>query len=98
MSRYSRYSKVQHILDTGYVASLNRIEFNYRGPEKFHVVDASEEENMTLVSYKHYKTPLLWWVVALHNNLRNPIVEMRAGMVLKIPTDLAAVEQGITFR
>ncbi len=36
------------------------------------------------ISFKHYNTPYLWWVVALFNNINNPYESLEEGQVLKI--------------
>jgi len=36
------------------------------------------------ISYKFYDTPLLWWIVAIMNNVVNPFEELVEGTEIKI--------------
>jgi len=37
------------------------------------------------ISYKVFKTPNLWWLIMIANNLHNPIKKLINGNILKIP-------------
>lgn len=96
----NRYKELQRIANVGqekYVPALNRIEFIYAGPESYHIVQTQEVGNLPLISYSHYNTPLLWWVVALHNRIKHPMFGYKANDVLRIPLDPFAIERGITM-
>lgn len=36
------------------------------------------------ISYKIYKTPHLWWVIALINNIQNPFEDLNVGDNIKV--------------
>lgn len=50
------------------------------------------EGRMDLISYIHYETVNLWWLIAHVNNIMDPITDLEAGMVLKIPSVSEAFE------
>lgn len=98
IERYKNYTRIAEVLGQSYYPSLNRMDFEYIGEEKFHVVASHEIGNLPIVSYSHYNTPLLWWVIAMHNKVRHPLLEVPVGKVLRIPVEIHLIDRGITFR
>jgi hypothetical protein len=45
-----------------------------------------------LISFKSYKTPNLWWVILLANNIINPLASINTGDVLLIPKEIVVKE------
>jgi len=43
------------------------------------------EDTWPLISYKTLKTPNLWWIIMLANDIRNPILQPKSGTTLLIP-------------
>lgn len=50
----------------------------------FTVYTAEHTDWWENISDKHYGTPLLWWLVALTNNVTNPFEDMYEGRQIKI--------------
>lgn len=48
-----------------------------------------------LVSYKAYNTPDLWWVIYEYNGIRNPLLDLKPGQILRIP-QLERVNEAIS--
>lgn len=44
------------------------------------------EGRIDMISYIHYRTTSLWWLIALANDIMNPIEDIKTGDVLKIPS------------
>lgn len=42
-------------------------------------------KRLDLISQKAYGTPQLWWVIAEFNGIRDPLFDIRAGQILRIP-------------
>ena len=97
INRYKEFQRIAAIGQDKYVPALNRIEFIYVGPEQYHIVQTHEVGNLPLISYSHYNTPLLWWVLALHNRIRHPMFDFAANDVIRIPSDPFAIERGISM-
>lgn len=89
MNRYTNYTTPKVVENTKYVPGLVRKESNYTGPEVFHIVKSNEVDRLDLISYTYYNNPLYWWVIAVHNKIKNPRSEYQAGEILKIPMDLS---------
>jgi hypothetical protein len=49
--------------------------------------EVSNGEYWDTVSYNLYRTPYLWWVIALMNNISNPFEEIEAGDELTVLRD-----------
>lgn len=50
----------------------------------FETYEVSNGEYWDNVSYNLYKTPFLWWVIALLNNISNPFEELEDGDQLNV--------------
>lgn len=44
-----------------------------------------ENDSWTSISYLHYHTIELWWLICKFNDVKNPFEELEPGTVLKIP-------------
>lgn len=51
-----------------------------------HVVTNDEVGRLDKISYKYYRNPLLWWVIAKANNIENPMEDVVLGTRLLIPS------------
>ena len=75
--------------DTGryYYNLLQNISFPQDLPASFFNEYVFQyEDSWPLVSYKHYNTPNLWWIILLANNIMDPTKFPEVGSALKIPT------------
>lgn len=52
----------------------------------FHRVDNVTERRIDLISFKYFGTYDLGWLIALHNEILDPVEEIIAGKVIKIPS------------
>jgi nucleoid-associated protein YgaU len=46
-----------------------------------------ENDSWTNISYKHYNTTELWWLICKFNGVKNPFEELTPGTYIKVPTD-----------
>lgn len=53
----------------------------------FESYEVSNGEYWDNVSYNLYRTPYLWWVIALLNNITNPFEELEDGQELNVLRD-----------
>lgn len=93
-----RYQLKSEIRDIDGVRVLDGLVFKtsyYTGEEIYYQVTSGEENRLDIISYKVYKSPIYWWVIALHNKIKDPIFEITAGMYLTIPTDLKKALESI---
>lgn len=59
---------------------LNNISF-------FETYEVGNGENWDNVSYNLYRSPFLWWVIALLNDIENPFETLEEGQQLKVLRD-----------
>lgn len=89
LPKTSRFQKSSLYLDLG--PSFGRFPYNKYSfsPDKddtFHKVSAGQEYRLDLIALEKYQSPLLWWVIALANEIQNPIMEPEAGRMLRVPS------------
>jgi hypothetical protein len=51
----------------------------------YYTVVQSTEHRLDLISYIHYNTVDLWWLIAQYNEILDPLEEVVMGRVLQIP-------------
>ncbi len=72
--------KVLDLLKAEYIPMLKLVN-HYT---LYQVTDV-HESHPELISFKHYGTIDLWWVICFYNKIINPITEIVAGKSLRIP-------------
>ena len=89
-SRYDRYKdcKVLEDVDTHEkLLSMREIKrVPQSGSDTYHRVQSHEKNRLDIIAQYYYKNPLLWWVIAQANDIRDPFVEIEAGTLLRIPS------------
>jgi hypothetical protein len=60
-----------------------------------YTVPQAGEHRMDLISQEFYGTPELWWVVALVNNVVDPLVGFVAGQTIRVPKKERLASAGI---
>lgn len=53
--------------------------------DAYHTVGAGEVGRLDLISFQYYQTTHLWWMIAEASGISDPIQDVVAGMVLRIP-------------
>lgn len=85
----SRYSKIRRIQDDETGEIFHETYNNYSIPEKssdtYFTVDTAVENRLDIISMRYYKSPIMWWVIAIANNIIDPFSEIPIGTVLRIP-------------
>lgn len=75
--------EVQDLLSARYIGALK--EINSWRP---HEVKFNEESRLDKIASKHYGADDLWWAIAVYNGIINPVTEVIAGKILKIPQQI----------
>lgn len=83
----SRYSSIRRIQDNNKI--FHETFNNYKIPEsdsdQYITVNTSVENRLDIISCRYYKSPIMWWVIAVANNIIDPFSEVPIGTVLRIP-------------
>lgn len=69
---------------------LNTISFPTNLPSTlFRTYSVKPKDTWPYISYKEYKTPNLWWVILMANNITNPLdtTYTAPGTLLRIPIE-----------
>jgi nucleoid-associated protein YgaU len=49
---------------------------------------SNDTDYLDTLSFKYYKDPTLWWIIALANNIGKGRMSVEGGIQLRIPTDI----------
>lgn len=88
LSGYSRHGG-QRIYATGgrlFFGIYKKADFPETAEDKYHTVVQGEELRLDLLSYAYYRTPELWYVIAIVNDLVSVFDDVKIGDVLRIPS------------
>ena len=55
-------------------------------PTFFDLYNIKYKDTWPVISYKHYKTPNMWWIILIANQIINPTEFPKVGSTIKIPT------------
>lgn len=56
----------------------------YNNESLFEYYTIQTEDWLENISYVHYNTPYLWWLVALFNGITNPFEELVEGDIIRV--------------
>lgn len=94
LSRYQNYYRLTDTNGDSYLESPEQLYIQQSANDQFYAVEKGYENRIDLISYKFYGTPLLWWAIAVMNNITNPL-DVKAGIILRIPDLLSINESGV---
>ena len=63
--------------------------------DQYITVDEAIAGRIDLISYRYYRTPELWWVIAEANALFFPPEDLIIGMILRIPSITTLTSLGL---
>ena len=61
-----------------------------------YTVTTKDLKRIDLIAYRMYGDVNFWWVVAVMNNISNPLRDLVAGVTLRIPK-IAAITEALAF-
>lgn len=85
LSRYQNLKLLTNKDGITYIESPEKFVIKETNKDSFYSVESAVENRLDLISYMFYRTPLLWWAIAVVNKIQNPM-DCKVGMVLRIPT------------
>lgn len=85
--RQSRYVSggVTEVNDFG-LEWWERKTFTPSETDRIYVVEKKYEGRIDLIAAAFLDEPRYWWIIAMYNNILDPYVEVREGVILQIPT------------
>lgn len=94
LCRYSRLERLINEDGISYIETPNKFKIRETNDDRFFLVDKGYENRLDLISHEVYGTSMLWWAIANMNNIENPL-EVKAGLVLRIPTVRSINDSGV---
>jgi len=70
--------------DVTFFGTLEKPDISLDNASYYTILD-TDVGRLDLVSNKYYGTEALWWVIALVNQIIDPLVDMEVGAVIYIP-------------
>lgn len=65
--------------------------------DTYYTVSKPEEGRLDIISLINYKNHRYWWIIALANDIIDPMTEVVQGKVLRIPSIMSIYEVGSIF-
>lgn len=97
----SRYRDIRRIKTEDDNTLIHETMYDFKLPESeedvYHTVTAAEEGRIDVISLIAYSNSKYWWIIALANNIIDPLNEIKEGTVLRIPTITSLYQQGSIF-
>ena len=94
LCRYSRLKRLVNEDGIAYIETPNKFVIQETKDDRYFMVDKGLENRLDLISHEVYGTSMLWWAIASMNHLDNPL-DVRAGLVLRIPTIRSINDAGV---
>ena len=85
VSRYRNLSTITDDEGDTYIETAEELSFPERSDDSYHIVTAKDSNRLDLIADQYYRNPLLYWVIAIANDIYNPL-EVPEGTTLRIPS------------
>lgn len=85
ISRYNILDILKSNTGEEFLESWKKIEIPESEEDKFHEVQSGEKNRIDLIAHRYYDNSQLWWVIAIANNIKNPLY-IDTGDILRIPS------------
>lgn len=85
LSRYTGGLVTKNRSDEDFLILRRPLNIEQSDGDVFVVVDKELESRPDLVSTRAYGIPDLWWAVYEFNDIRDPLFQLKAGQILRIP-------------
>jgi len=63
----------------------NTLELEQSDGDIFVIIDKEVEKRPDLIAERAYGIPDLWWVIYEFNEIKDPMFELKAGQIIRIP-------------
>ena len=83
-SRYRNFDILRNGNEEEFIESWRDINIPESENDRYYQVESGDKNRLDLIAYKYYNKANLWWVIALANDIRNPL-EIEVGEILRIP-------------
>lgn len=84
ISRYHNLNTITDDEEDTYIESFEDISIPLSKNDDYVQITLTEKDRLDLLAYKYYGNALLWWVIALANDIYDPF-DVPVGSILRIP-------------
>lgn len=96
-SRYSLKRPMTEIVDYNSLRLYNYPwECKIQDNENNVYIELTASTRLDTLANDYYGDPKFWWAIAQINNIKNPLTELKVGMLIKIPPLSALMKNGVT--
>lgn len=67
------------------ISTLGDISFKKSSNDRYHRIEDRDINRIDLISYRYYGSVYLWWVIALANDIMDPLLGLSVGSIIRIP-------------
>lgn len=67
------------------VETWDRPSFPVSSGDKYHTITKKQKGRLDLIAEIYYGDLTLWWIIAVANNIKNPLEDMVVGSTIRIP-------------
>lgn len=60
-------------------------------------IEITNSTRLDTLSNDYYGDPKLWWVIAQVNTIKNPLTDLKIGMLIRIPPLTSLIKNGVTI-
>ena len=97
----SRYKDVRTIKNKDDHRLIHETMYKYNIVESdadiIYTVSKKTKNRLDIISTMYYKTPQYWWIIAIANDIIDPLTELKEGTTIRIPPLLSIYETGSIF-
>lgn len=91
-SRYRDYSDYK-INGTFFLETVDKLNLPVDEREEVYQIPLEEDRRPDLTARNFYSNSKLWWAIALYNNMADPILNWKAGEIIRVPTSGYVIER-----
>lgn len=97
----SRYKDVRTIKNKDDNRLVHETMYKYKIVESdadvIYTVSSKTKNRLDIISAMYYKNPQYWWIIAIANDIIDPLTELEEGTTIRIPPLLSIYETGSIF-
>lgn len=97
LSRYKNVRTIKNEDNRIVHETMNNYKIPEYSEEKRYTVSNKFQNRLDIISLMFYKTPEFWWIIAIANDIIDPLTEIKEGTVLRIPDIMSLYQTGSIF-
>lgn len=96
-SRYSLKRPMNEIIDYNELRLYNYPwDFDIQKSDGDVYIEITNDIRLDKLANDYYGDPKLWWTIAQINKIKNPLTDLKIGMLIRIPPLTSLIKTGVT--